>query len=208
MIRNFFLFLTLALWPGHWAVAATPAALGSLADQADAPAISEQTARLQIARLLGQDARVQEAVAEYRKLLAEEPDLYEARLELAGLLSTMGETEEARAMLEAIPKEKLDRGGWETLASIHESQSQFAEAQKIYEDLLSRDPGNQRLRFRLALVLSWQKKYDESLKYLRELARERPEDLQLWRHYAQILGWAGHHGEAIEAWRRTLPPAS
>jgi predicted Zn-dependent protease len=170
----------------------------------EGPAISEQSARLQIARMLMADERAAEAVREYRRLLQEDPGLHAARLELAGLLATMGENEEAARLLESVPKERLDRGGWETLASIYESQSQFSEAEKIYRDLLAREPDSAKTRFRLSMVLAWQKKYDDSLVYLGQLASERPDDIQLWRHYAQILGWAGRHSESIEAWKKSI----
>jgi len=173
--------------------------------EAGSPLISEKSARIQMARMLQKDARAQEAIAEYRKLLADDPSLLPARIELAGLLTAQNQPAEARKLLESIPVEKLDRDGLNILASIYETEGRFPDAEKIYEEILKASPGDQIARFRLSQVLSWQKKYPEAVRILQTLVQERPTDIQLLRHYAQILGWAGRTKESLEIWKKTLP---
>jgi tetratricopeptide (TPR) repeat protein len=171
----------------------------------DAPAISEQSARWELARVLRQDERIREAEKEYRRLLEANPDLLRAREELAALLAALGQDEEALKLLESVPAAERSSEGWKALASILETKGNFAESSKIYRELLLQDPSDEALRFRLAQTLSWQKDYPGSIREFEILVRARPDDLQLLRHYARVLGWAGKNREAIEMWRKTLP---
>lgn len=174
----------------------------------DRPVINDQTARWELARVLGADRRTQEAIAQYRALLAENPGLLEAKVELAVLLASLTETAEARRLLESIPTADRSPAAWAMLASILETDGDFSGAAEIYRQLLRQKPDDANLRFRLAQVLSWQKKYPEAITEYEALVRQRPEDIQLLRHYARVLGWAGRNREAIAIWQRTLDKPS
>jgi hypothetical protein len=54
-------------------------------------------------------------------------------------------------------------------------------------------------------VLSWTKRYDESLALYRTILAALPADLQVRRRYGLVLLWAGRPEESAAELRRTLP---
>jgi thioredoxin-like negative regulator of GroEL len=54
-------------------------------------------------------------------------------------------------------------------------------------------------------MLSWEKKYAESLTEYTTLLKALPEDQQIRRKYALVLIWSGQHEAAIPELRKTLP---
>lgn len=68
-----------------------------------------------------------------------------------------------------------------------------------------REPDDQLTRLKLAEVLSWTKRYDESLALYRTILAALPADLQVRRRYGLVLLWAGRPEESAAELRRTLP---
>ena len=74
----------------------------------------------------------------------------------------------------------------------------------IYSTLLKNDPKNDKIRLKLASLLSWEKKYPQSIEQYEIILKNRPQDIQVRRRYAQVLTWMGNEQAAIEEWKKTL----
>lgn len=165
--------------------------------------IDETQARIEFARVLRAENQWNEAIENYRKVLAVQPENYEVAAELAQTLAWNKQPEAAEKILADIPEEHRTSAAIEVAIDIDIRENRMDAAEQKIRQLLAiaeTDP----LRFRLASVLSWTKKYDESTKIFADLVERNPSDVQLRRRYAQVLGWAGKSSEASEQWKRSL----
>lgn len=186
-------FMLLGLLLGGW--------LGCLVA---APAeIDDTTARLEMARVLRDSGQHPAAIAAYQELLQKHPHHRSAACELAEVFIWSKQPEQAAQLLADIPEEEWTPSGWAAAAALDTERGQLAQAEKRWRRLLELQPSDT-VRVNLALVLSWQKKYEEALPLLAELVEKNPRDVQLRRNYAQILGWAGKPEAASEQWRLSL----
>jgi tetratricopeptide (TPR) repeat protein len=165
-------------------------------------AISDDEARVELARVLSWQKNYDESLAQYRKADAA------LRAEYGQVLGWAGRREEAVASLSSVPADSLSPAAAVLLADLTLGDNKFAEAAKLYRQALVAAPDDLPTRFKLARVLSWQKRYDEALAEFDLLLEAAPEDVQVRRHRAQVLGWAGRVEESAAEWRRTLPDAS
>ena len=170
-------------------------------------AISDAEARLELARVLSYSKNYDEALAEYRKVLAARPGDTALRAEYGQVLGWAGRRQEAVAALSALPAEALPPAAAVLLADLRLGEEKFAEATELYRRALAAEPDDLPTRFKLARVLSFQKRHDEALAEFDRILSAAPDDVQVRRHRAQVLGWAGRHAEAAAEWRRTLPDA-
>jgi tetratricopeptide (TPR) repeat protein len=166
--------------------------------------IPDWTARWELARVLSYVGKYDEAVTEYRKLLAEKPDLAEARIELANVFYWKGKKQEALEMLEGVSTKDLDVNSRVLLADIHVAQGKYREAEPLYRQYLDKHPEDLVVRLKLAEMLSWEKKYGPSLSEYEKILDAKPDDTQIRRRYAFVLIWAGRHQEAAAELRKTL----
>jgi len=166
--------------------------------------IPDWQARWELARVLSYVKRYDESLREYRKLLQEKPNLYEAKIEMANVLFYQGKREEALTILENIPNMHIDDNTMVTMADLYTAQKQYQKAEPLYRVYLQKHPDDQKVRFKLAQMLSWQKKYDASITEYRIILDRIPDDIQVRRHYAFVLMWAGKHAEAATELRKTL----
>jgi tetratricopeptide (TPR) repeat protein len=171
-------------------------------------AISDDEARVELARVLSWQKNYDESLAQYRKVLAVRPADAALRAEYGQVLGWAGRREEAVAALSAVPVESLSPAAAVLLADLTLGDNKFAEATKLYRHALVAAPDDLPTRFKLARVLSWQKRYDEALLEFDLLLKTAPADVQVRRHRAQVLGWAGRVEESAAEWRRTLPDAT
>ncbi|HMO17547.1 MAG TPA: tetratricopeptide repeat protein [Oligoflexia bacterium] len=86
---------------------------------------------------------------------------------------------------------------------------EFLEAEILLKNEIKKldNPDNlqaERLRLKLAEVLSWQGRYDESLALYDSIIKNHPDDIQLRRNYAAVLSWAGRHSESVKQLKSTL----
>ena len=79
-----------------------------------------------------------------------------------------------------------------------------AEAIPLLQSELRARPGNDDARLLLARVLSWQRRYDESIAEYRELLSKKPNDATLRAGYARVLAWSGRHEEAAREFRTAI----
>lgn len=77
----------------------------------------------------------------------------------------------------------------------------FGEAIPLLQSELADHPDNDEARLLLARVLSWQRRYDESLTEYGRLLAKKPGDAGLRADRARVLAWSGRHGEAIREFR-------
>ncbi len=166
--------------------------------------IPDWQARWELARLLSYMQRYEEAIAQYEQLLQEKPDLTEAKQELARIYYWDGQLKRSEELFEKLPREDLSKQALLDRAELHVAREEYQEARAIYTDYLEQNPRDHQIRFRLARVLSWQGKYDDSLKEYEIILKDRPDDVQLRRQYAQVLIWAERFDQAIIELEKTL----
>lgn len=164
----------------------------------------EIQARLELARLLAEQSRYDEAIAEYRKVLEAEPERTAARLGLARTLFWAGRTEAAAEVAEAVDPQGL--AGEERLfvADLHLSSGAYDEAIALYETHLAAHPDDRQVRHKKALGLAWTERYAAAIEQFEALVAARPEDRQLKRQFAQVLRWADKPERAIEMLQKSL----
>lgn len=167
--------------------------------------IPDWQARVELARVLSHAHRFEESLAEYERVLAERPGDTELKIEYGQVLGWAGRADDAIRVLGGFDRGTLTPAAAVLLADLLLGRREFEPATELYRRALVATPGDGATRFKLARVLSWQKRYGESLAEYRALLAAAPADAQVRRHYAQTLGWAGHLQEAIAEWRQTLP---
>lgn len=79
-----------------------------------------------------------------------------------------------------------------------------AEAIPLLQSELRARPDNDDARLLLARVLSWQRRYDESIAEYKELLSKKPDDATLRAGYARVLAWSGRHEEAAREFRTAI----
>jgi thioredoxin-like negative regulator of GroEL len=191
--------------PGKSAGAEKPAEAPPAAPAPQVASESDAGTRLELARALRNGGRMEEAEAEFRKVLASDPGSVEARLDLAQLLVWKKGLEEARGLLAGIGEAEGGARLRAIRADMAVAEGSLEEAAALLEKVVEENPEDDRSRFQWAQVLSWLKRYEASLKEYEILVERRPGDLQLRRHFAQVLGWAGQHERSAEEFRKTLP---
>lgn len=167
--------------------------------------IPEWQARWELARVLSYTKRYNESIAEYRKVIAERQQLYEAKIEMANVLYWMGKKEEALRAFEEVPFEKLDGRAQMTLAEVYIARKQYDKAEPLLRGLIAKDPKDHKARLKLAEMLSWNKRYKESFAEYEAILNDLPDDRQVRRKYGLVLMWSGRHSDAAAQLRKTLP---
>jgi tetratricopeptide (TPR) repeat protein len=166
--------------------------------------ISDRQARWELARVLSYAKKYDESIVEYKKLLKVNPDLYQAKIEMANIMFWQGERKEALAILEQVPMRNIDENTKIVMADIYVAQKEYKKSEPLYRGYLERNPGDQKVRFKLAQMLSWDKRYNDSISEYKIILNIIPDDIQIRRKFAYVLIWAGRHKEAIEELRKTL----
>ncbi|MBU1053544.1 MAG: tetratricopeptide repeat protein [Proteobacteria bacterium] len=166
--------------------------------------IPDWQARWELARVLSYVKRYNESIAEYRKVLKEKPDLYEARSELANVLVWHGKQDEAIKELHLIPIDKTDDKTQLLIADLLVQQKDYKKAGYLYRSYLKKNPHDHKARIKLARILSWTKQYQESLDEYKIILADIPNDIQVRRQYAFVLVWAGKPEDAADELRKTL----
>lgn len=166
--------------------------------------ITDWEARLELARTLSYLKRYDESIAEYKKLLQVNPNSTTTRIEMAKVLFYQEKDKEALDELSKVPNDEIDDAGWIVIADIHRKMKDYPKAEGIYNEILEKAPQDDKTRLKLAEMLSWEKRYLESIEQYLILLTHRPDDIQLRRRYAQVLSWMGNEQEAAKEWEKTL----
>lgn len=167
--------------------------------------LPEWKVRLELARILSYLQRFEESGVEYREVLRLNPESVVARQELSRVLFWKGEPELALSELEQIPRDTLDDDGLRLKAELLVSVGAYNRAAPLYRDLVESHPEDEKLRYWLAEILSWQGNLKESIGHFEILVRARPSDVPLRRKFGMVLGWDGQFERAARVLRETLP---
>lgn len=173
--------------------------------QQDTSEIPDWLAWLELARLQSYVQQYDDSLASYDRVLKDQPDHLQARLERAKVLTWAGRQQEALADLQAIPEDRLDADARLILGDLHAARQEYDKAMAIFENHLATKPHDYATRLKLAEILSWDQRYEASLEQYAILLEALPGDVQLRRKYAFVLSWAGRHDDAIRELRQTLP---
>ncbi|MDY6903480.1 MAG: tetratricopeptide repeat protein [Thermodesulfobacteriota bacterium] len=166
--------------------------------------IPEWQTRLELARLLTYQEKYEEALAQYRKVLAEKPDMMDVKIEKALVLQYMGETDQAFKTLDGLALTDVPPESIKQIADVYAAAKQYKTAEQLYQTYLRTHSGDLSVRFKLARVLSWDGQYDKSLEQYEWILQRRPDDIQVRRHYATVLIWAGRQQDAARQLEQTL----
>lgn len=99
--------------------------------------------RFNLAVILEDGGRVDEAIGEYSRILAAHPDDYPARHNRAGLYARQMKLGDAAADYQALIRHHPDRTlPWQNLADIEVSQGQYDAALERLQEVLRREPAN------------------------------------------------------------------
>ena len=161
-------------------------------------------ARWELARTLSYSKKLDESIEQYRKLLAEKPDLAQAKAEMATVMFWKGKQKEALKLIENIPSGKLNPESRLAAADIYAAQGKYDTATTLYLEYLAAKPDDLKVRLKLAEVLSWAKQYEASLKEYEKILSALPDDIQVRRKYALVLSWSGKYEQAAEELKKTL----
>lgn len=170
-----------------------------------APPTTDWDARLEYARVLSYLKKFQEAEKEYEKLRAEKPDSSLVKTELAQMYYYQEKYDEALKLLDSLPESEHTGKVEQLYGDIYMVQKQYERAEKQYQKALELTTDKDKIKFKLADMLSWQQRYDESLQIYEELLAKHEDDIQLRRKYAMVLLWAGQEEKAAEELKKTLP---
>ena len=167
--------------------------------------IPDWQARLELARLQSYVGDFRGSLDSYARVLADQPDNLQVRLERAKVLTWADRHEEAWVELASIPEDRLDTESRLILADLHAARQDYDKSLTILAEHLQNAPDDHSSRLRMAEVLSWAGRYEQSLEQYATLLKVLPDDVQLRRKLAFVLSWAGKHDQAIRELQATLP---
>lgn len=168
--------------------------------------IPDWQARWELARVLSYVRKYPQSIREYERVLAEHPELWEAKREMVHVLHWSGQSEKALEVLETLPQEQWDEATILLAADIYVVKKQYPKAIAIYRKHVESHPEDALIRSRLADVYGWSGQYDTAIAEYKIVVSQRPDDVQLRRRYAYVLIWSKHYDDAIAELRKTLPP--
>jgi thioredoxin-like negative regulator of GroEL len=166
---------------------------------------SDWKAQLEHAHMQSYLQNYKEAEAEYRKLLKIDPTAIHIKVDLASILYYQKKYEEALDLLKTIPTDARNEKITILIADIYLSLNEFSQAETLYRAYLDHFPTDQDILIKLAKLLSWEKKYNESIQIYQEILTRDPKNIQVRRQYARVLMWMGKHEEAALEMKKTLP---
>lgn len=168
--------------------------------------IPDWQARWELARILSYVRKYPESIREYERVLAERPDLWEAKREMVHVLQWSGQSDKALGVLETLPQEQWDEATKLLAADIYVAKKQHPKAIAIYQKYVESHPEDVAIRSKLADVYGWTGQFAAAIAQYKIVVSQRPDDVQLRRRYATVLIWSKHYDDAITELRKTLPP--
>ncbi|GEM_PF-927345 len=166
--------------------------------------IPDWQARLELARILSYSKKYAESLDQYRKVLADKPDVIEAKAEMALVQLWSGNASEAMREFSGLPIDRLDGKTRMAFVDLIIAAKQYDTAKLILRDHLKKSAEDLEARLKLADILSWTKEYDASIAEFRQILEKRPDDAQVRRRLANVLTWANRKSEAIEELKKSL----
>ncbi|MBI4805016.1 MAG: tetratricopeptide repeat protein [Desulfovibrio sp.] len=160
--------------------------------------INDTEARFELARLLSRnESTLDQAVTEYRRVLAASPGDSRAILELADVLARMRRYQDALKLLESITLGSTPRPeSVSLLGDIRLYSGDIPGAVQAYSKAYSLKPTLPGLELKLAQALSWSGRQRAALPLLRHLHAVKPEDTGVAVLFAQALAATGNREQA------------
>ncbi len=166
--------------------------------------IPDWIARWELARVLSYIKKYDESLVQYKKLIKEKPELYEAKVEMANVLFWSGDEQGSINILGDVPLNKLNDEAKLLIADIYAIQKQYGKAESLYREHLDNNPVDYEVMAKLAEILSWAKNFEASLIEYKKILKAKPDDIQIRRKYAFVLIWTGRHQDAATELKKTL----
>jgi tetratricopeptide (TPR) repeat protein len=154
--------------------------------------------RLNYAHALENLGKKQEALALFRSVYAEDP-------KNAELLQAFYDLEDTEMLEKILDSRTKDRELAINLTDIYLSKKEFLKATEVLKKHLASDPDNHEARLRLARILSWEDKYDESLRVYDDLTSRSTSLTGISRlEAAEVASWAGNYKSSEARFRSLL----
>ena len=150
----------------------------------------------------GDDGLLKRAGALLDQAAALRPEKPAERRELAGVLASAGRNLEALNLLSGL--DATDAADLSLRISLHCAEKDFDAAEKDARAAGRTGRGDFEAQYRLANVLSWNKKYDEAAAIYGKLSEAKPDDSRLPPRLAEIALWSGQYDVALDRYYRLL----
>jgi len=132
------------------------------------------------------------------------PASFEVGQYLVWAYDRLGRKNEALGILEALSQTyPEDFGARRLLADLHYGVGDYTEAEKHYRHALV-IKSNLTVQRKLAEVLAWQKKYNQSATILERLHNKNPRNYKITEFLADVYSWNGQYDKAIELYSKLL----
>lgn len=159
--------------------------------------------RLQMAIYMSWGERLDEAIAEFRSVLDENPENLKAWKNLAKVLTWSERYDEAiAAYREAIGLTGDDREKavlHKELGDLFVSREEYKSVAEEFVQALSLSPEfSEEERLQMAIYMSWGNRLDEAIAELRSILAENPKNQKARVNLAKLLSWEGKLDEAIK----------
>ena len=167
--------------------------------------------RLQIAFLLFQMQRYNEALKEYQILARMEPESYEIHLQMGTLYQVMGKVDEAieeyLTALESIYSPQNEILVRQNLGELYQSRGSYTEAIHQFSRVKELDPDNLKARMILAYLYMEENQYPQALDEVVSLIQTHPDDFSLHRLRFDILVKLQREAEAYQSFLQAFEQA-
>ncbi len=162
-------------------------------------------ARLNLATLLAQEGKLDEAVAQFRALLRLKPTYAEAYNNLGSALSRQGKLDEAvEQYREALRVNPASAVPHTNLANIHAKRGEVDDAIRHYREAVRIDPEYFEAHQKLGDLLFGRGQIEEAVPHLEEALRGNAANLEDYNNLAIALAKTGRIDEAIRFLRAAL----
>lgn len=155
----------------------------------------------ELASLLVNDKRPEEARKAYEQAAARDPKDAEALVGLGQALESLKEPAAAQAKYEAaLAASPTNASAYVALGNLLHSQNKIAEETTVYERFVAADPANNLARWQLAQLYRDQKRDDDALREMHQLTIRRDDPLRV--DYllgpARLLALRGRYADALQ----------
>ncbi|HZT75578.1 MAG TPA: tetratricopeptide repeat protein [Vicinamibacterales bacterium] len=149
---------------------------------------------------LQDEGRVDEAIAQYRRAIAERPDYAPAYNNLATALRKAGKRDEARAAYErALALQPDFASAHFNLANLLLDEGKTAEAAAHFERAAGEEPASADVHNNFGIALASAGKIDDAIREFRAAVTIDPGSAKAYRNLGDVLSTAGRADEAIDA---------
>ena len=151
---------------------------------------------------LQDDGRVDEAIAQYRRAIAEQPDYAPAYNNLATALRKAGKTAEAQTTYERALQLQPDFATAHfNLANLLLDEGHPDAAAAHFERAMTEEPPSADVHNNLGIALASSGKLDDAIREFRAAVAMDPKSAQTYRNLGDVLSSAGRTDEAVAALR-------